>query len=70
MRKLGTECLDQFCVRHIEFEDPLGLRVANSYISGSRAQETVQSRRDRFGILDIYIESKILGMNESAGERV
>lgn len=47
-RKLGRESLDWF--RHIEFEDPLRLHVASTFIFGSRAQERVQSRRCSFGL--------------------
>lgn len=70
LRKLGREDLNRFSFRNVQFGDSLGLEVANSFVFGSRTQETVQSRGQIFGFLSICVEIEITGMNETAGERV
>lgn len=70
LKKLRREDLDQFSFKYIQFEDPLGLQGANSFLFGSRAQRTIQSRRCRFGFLDICVAVEIIRMSKTSGERV
>lgn len=68
-RKLGGKVYISSVFRQVEFEDPLGLHVANSFIFEYRAQEKIQSKRCSFGLPGMHVEIKIIGMHESAGKR-
>lgn len=69
LKKLRREDLDQF-FKYVQFEDPLGLQGANSFLFVSRAQRTIQSRRYRFGFLDVCVAVEIIRMSKTSGERV